>query len=123
MAIDLDRARGIEHEARTAAHRTQMEHEEQMTDEPKPSPIEVWLRQANMQITCMVVHEDETTQNLDVDSLSMRGAQREMTGWFLKEGYVAVGRWENEYFEHDGVDAVAPVETFRRFKLAPDKTA
>lgn len=121
MAIDLDQARGIEHDARTAAHRAQMEHEEQMTD--KLSPIEVWLRQINMQVTCMVVHEDETTENLDVDSLSMRGAQREMTGWFLRNGYVAVGRWENEYFDKDDVGDIAPVETVRRFKPAPEKAA
>ena len=59
----------------------------------------------------MEVREDETTETIDVDSLSMRGAQREMTGWYLKRGYVPVGRWE----------AAGPAgnsETFRRFKLA-----
>jgi len=80
----------------------------------KPSPIEVWLRQRNIQVTCTVVREDETTYELDVDSLSMRGAQREITGWFLNEGYVAVGRWES-----DGDDpAMQAREAVRRFKLA-----
>jgi hypothetical protein len=73
----------------------------------KPSPIEVWLRQQNMQITCMVVREDETTYELGVDSLSMRGAQREMTGWLIKEGYEPIGRWQVESDD----------ETWRRFKL------
>ena len=82
------------------------------------SAIEVWLTQKNIEITCMVVYEDEHTENLDVDSLSMRGAQREMTGYFKKQGYEPVGRWE------DGDPALAgevvidagPQETFRRFR-------
>jgi len=59
-------------------------------------PIEVWLRQRNMEVSCTVVAEDETTQNLDVDSLSMRGAEREMTGWLISQGYKPVGRWQTE---------------------------
>jgi hypothetical protein len=39
-----------------------------------------------MTITCMVVNEDETSSGLDVDSLSMRGAQREITGYLIGEG-------------------------------------
>jgi hypothetical protein len=60
----------------------------------RPSPIEVWLRKANIQVTCTVVREDESTQELSVDSLSMRGAEREMTGHFIRQGYTPVGRWE-----------------------------
>jgi hypothetical protein len=80
------------------------------TKSTKPSPIEVWLTQKNMAVTCMVVHEDETTDELDVDSMSMRGAQREMTSWFIAEGYQPVGRWQAE---DDGGG-----ETMRRFRLA-----
>src|SRR5919205_1359001 len=47
---------------------------------PLPSPIEVWLSRANVGITCTVVLEDERTSNLDVNALSIRGAQREITG-------------------------------------------
>ncbi|GAA3089185.1 hypothetical protein JOF29_007953 [Kribbella aluminosa] len=83
--------------------------------ENKSSPIEVWLRQENMAIVCTVVYEDESTQQLDVDSLSMRGAQREMTGWLISNGYQPVGRWESEATGADGDDLVA-VETSRRFK-------
>jgi hypothetical protein len=85
-----------------------------MTD-IKPSPIEVWLTQRNMQITCRVVHEDESTAELEIDSLSMRGAQREITGYYIGQGYAPVGRWETVTVDDDND---APAETVRRFKLA-----
>lgn len=78
-----------------------------MSTEEKSSPIEVWLTQNNMTINCMIVRQDETTHHLDVESLSMRGAQREMTGYFLREGYEPVGRWETD----------TEGESMRRFKL------
>ena len=63
---------------------------------PAKGPIEVWLYQltTGFGIGCRVVHDDESTETLDVDSPSMRGAQREMTGWFIRQGYKPVGRWE-----------------------------
>lgn len=85
-----------------------------MTDtDTKPSPIEVWLSQANMEVTCRVVNEDETTSELTVDSLSLRGAQREITGYLIGEGYVPIGRWETETFGNGD----SALETVRRFKL------
>ncbi len=60
-------------------------------------PVEVWLSQKNMQVTCTVVHEDEHTEELAVDSLSMRGAEREITGWLIGQGFTPVGRWQSEY--------------------------
>lgn len=86
------------------------------TKNTKPSPIEVWLSQNNMKITCMVVNEDETTSELDVDSLSMRGVQREITGYLIREGYSPVGRWE--VTSDDGALEFAAIETMRRFKIA-----
>jgi hypothetical protein len=80
-----------------------------MTNITTPGPVEVWLTQNNMQVTCRVIHEDETAEELDVNSLSMRGAQREVTGWFLSDGYTPVGRWEAEV---EG-------EAVRRFRPAP----
>ena len=75
-------------------------------------PIEVWLTKQNIEITCRVVHEDETTEDYDVDSLSMRGAQREMTGFFKRMGYEPAGRWETEYADvRDGTE-----ETVRKFR-------
>jgi hypothetical protein len=81
-------------------------------------PIEVWLTQKNMEITCMVVYEDESTGGVDVDSLSLRGAQREITGWVVHRGYTPVGRWEPTAEDPEEGDAI---EVTRRFK--PAKTA
>jgi hypothetical protein len=59
-------------------------------------PIEVWLSQTNMQVRCWYVREDESTAELDVDSLSLRGAEREVTGVLISEGFKPVGRWAEE---------------------------
>jgi hypothetical protein len=80
-------------------------------------PIEVWLSQRNMQVTCTVVHEDESTRQLDISSLSMRGAEREITGDLIGSGYAPVGRWETE--EHD--DDRGAVEVMRKFVPAKSK--
>jgi hypothetical protein len=93
-----------------------------MTDirNSKPGPIEVWLSQPNIEITCRIVREDETAAYPDVDSLSLRGAQREITAWLIGLGYAPVGRWETEgrYDEVAGGVEETP-ECVRRFK--PDK--
>jgi len=84
---------------------------------PLPTPIEVWLSQANMEITCTVVLENESTSTLEVNSLSMRGAQREITGYLIAHGYTPVGRWEVEAGSDNGYGGKDTVETSRRFKL------
>jgi len=88
-----------------------------MTITKNAGPIEVWLRKADrgLSINCTVVHDDESTDTLDVDSLSMRGAQREMTGALIREGYEPAGRWETER-EHDDEGPVETVRSFRRTK-------
>jgi hypothetical protein len=63
----------------------------------------------------MVVREDETTYELAIDSLSMRGAQREITGWLIRDGYLPVGRWEFCAQSDRGRERF---EAVRRFKLA-----
>jgi hypothetical protein len=85
----------------------------------KPTPIEIWLRQDNMTVTCMEVHEDETTHNREIDLLSMRGAQREIIGYLIQQGYEPVGRWQ---VEHDD-RPMQTQETSRRFRLStsPDR--
>ena len=66
----------------------------------RSGPIEVWLRQApGIGIECTVVRADESTDPYDVNALSMRGAEREMTGYFISEGYAPMGRWETTYDE------------------------
>lgn len=74
-------------------------------------PIEVWLSQKNLQVTCRVVYEDESTTDLSVDSLSIRGAEREMTGYFISVGYKPVGRWQTEQED----DMPGEGEVSRRF--------
>jgi hypothetical protein len=74
-------------------------------------PIEVRLRQRNIAVTCLVRHEDGTSEQLDVWSLDMRGAQREVTNRFKREGYCPAGRWKYERDSRPfGSDAV------RRFR-------
>jgi hypothetical protein len=93
-------------------HTKSTSYTRRMTNTEKPSPIEVWLHQGNMQITGTIVHEDETTDGLGVDSLSIRGAEREITGYFINQGYTPVGRWETT-----AEDRGEPVEVMRRFKV------
>lgn len=76
--------------------------------EKNTGPIEVWLSQQSMEVRCAVYFEDETSLDLDVDSLSMRGAQREMTAWLIARGYEAAARWVSE----DEADS----ETHRQFR-------
>ena len=82
------------------------------TKERKAGPIEVWLSKPNIEITCTVVRDDETTTRLDIDSLSMRGAQREITGWLIRQGYTPAGRWD---YETDTADDEGS-ECVRQFK-------
>ena len=74
----------------------------------RKTPLEVWLRQlkAGFGIVCDVVHADESTDGFSVNSLSLRGAQREITGWLIARGYEPAGRWESS---DDG-------ESMRRFR-------
>lgn len=77
-------------------------------------PIEVWLSKRNLNITCRVVFENETVKELSVRSLSMRGAQREITGQLIALDYEPVGRWSAED-EHG-------FETMRRFRRPGTQT-
>jgi hypothetical protein len=65
-----------------------------------------------LSMTCTVVH-DESTESLDVSAFSMRGAQREITGYLISQGYEPLGRWETQRFdaERGSIDAV------RNFKV------
>ena len=60
-----------------------------------------------------MVNADESTEEYDVDAMSMRGAEREITGHFISKGYAPVGRWETTAAEHG-----APLEVMRTFKPA-----
>jgi hypothetical protein len=85
---------------------------------PLPSPIEVWVSQAKSGITCTVVLEDERTSTLDVNSRSIPGAEREITGYLIAHGYSPVGNWEVQAASDNGDGGQDPVETSRKFKLS-----
>jgi hypothetical protein len=84
---------------------------------PLPSPIDVWLSQGKMGITCTVVLEDERTSTLDVNSRSIPGAEREITGYLIAHGYTPMGNWEVQAVGDNGDGGSNPVETSRKFKL------
>ena len=69
-----------------------------------PSPIEVWLSKSDrghrdIMVICTVFCDaDDTTHDFDVESSSLLGAQREMTRFFIDQGYVPRGRWEVHHF-------------------------
>ncbi len=95
------------------------------TEGEKPKRVEVWLTKvSDFRITCREVYEDESTSDWDVDaikSVSMRGAQREVTGHFLDEGYEPVDRWVAEEIAKSGHLEGEVVESFRRFQLKARK--
>jgi hypothetical protein len=84
-------------------------------------PIEVILTQrpSGYGVSCMVVDSDETTTTLDVDALSIRGAEREMTGWLIAQGWKPADRWRTEKEDENGAD----LEVSRRFTKAPEAKA
>lgn len=78
-------------------------------------PIEVWLSQRNLEVRCMIVHEDESTRDVPIDALTIRGAEREITGWLVsQEGYEPAGRWDTEGINDNGEE----YEVSRKFKPA-----
>lgn len=56
--------------------------------------VEVWVRETREGVFCMVVKEDERTDDLDVYAHTVEGAAREITGYFMSQGYEPVGGWE-----------------------------
>lgn len=91
-----------------------------MSDIESAKAIEVWLTKNNIEITCSVVFEDESTDTLSVDSLSMRGAQREITGWLKARGFEPAGRWVDE---EGGAGGTQPDESSRTFRKARQEAA
>jgi hypothetical protein len=79
--------------------------------------IEVWLRKSNIEVICKVVFDDESGDELSIDSLSLRGAQREITAWFIAMGFEPAGRWQDE-----GASGELE-EVSRKFRRARDRAA
>ena len=57
------------------------------------SPVEIRLRKKRLDVTADAEHEDEATEPLRVKSVSMRGAQREITTHMKGLGYLPVTSW------------------------------
>jgi len=82
-------------------------------NKPDRQPVEVWLTQRNLAVDCRIVREDETSDDYDMNSMSLRGAQREITGYLIGQGYRPAGRWETAAEDDRGA-----AETVRRFAVA-----
>jgi hypothetical protein len=94
------------------------------TKNTKATPIEVWLRQPHLAVSCTVVREDESTVELDVESLSLRGAMREITGYLISQGYQPAGRWDATGGDEGDESTEGNIrEVTRRFRpTRPDAT-
>lgn len=82
---------------------------------PEPTNVgatnvaEVWLMGAKPPISCLLVHADESTSTADLAAVSLAGAQREITGRLVGDGYKPDGPWVD-------IDPAAP-ESMRIFKI------
>lgn len=86
------------------------------TKERRPQALQAILTRKNIEITCTLIFEDESASYPGVQSVSIRGAQREITGWLVEHGYAPAGRWSDEAVE----DADGYFEWVRPFKPGPD---
>jgi hypothetical protein len=94
--------------------------------EPLPygNACEAWLRveENGLGIKCMVVCEDESTitdDDVQTGAVSLRGAERSVTGQMINQGYRPAGRWQDAR----DLDRAEPrpergIEVMRRFKAA-----
>jgi hypothetical protein len=77
----------------------------------KRAPIEVWLRFDGKRVLCAIVNPDESVYPHDIASPSLRGAQREVGGYLIGNGFWPDGLWTVEAKDDNG----AAVESWRRF--------
>jgi hypothetical protein len=76
------------------------------------NPVEIWLRLDGLKVICSIVNPDESVYRRDVESLSLRGAQREISGFLIGNGLRPESSgWVVEAVDKSGV----AVETWRRF--------
>jgi hypothetical protein len=82
-----------------------------------PGTVEVWLSwiNAEMDIRVRYVRPDESTREEIAESVSMRGAQREVSGQMIDRGWQPVSRWITE--RDEGGEAL---ECYRTFRPGPD---
>ncbi len=86
-----------------------------IADKPSASAVEVWIAKKFLDLTGRVVFTDESSQDITIDSLSLRGAQREVTSWLRAQGFEPAGRWQDEDSGDDGSGDYAECSrSFRR---------
>jgi hypothetical protein len=83
--------------------------------EDNTSPVEVWLTKKDIAVGAVIYADDVVLWQDDTDSISMRGAQREMTAWLISAGYEPLDRWRVEY-SNGGGKYDAAIETVRTFR-------
>src|ERR1035441_5369625 len=54
----------------------------------RPQALRAVLTRKNLEITCTLVFEDESVSYPKPHSISLRGAQREVTGMLVSTGYI-----------------------------------
>jgi hypothetical protein len=81
----------------------------------RPQAVQAVLSRKNIEIFCTLVFEDESVSYPVIASVSVRGAQREITGRLVGIGYTPVGRWSDEGVDDDGY-----AEWTRSFKPGPN---
>lgn len=88
--------------------------------EVKLGPVEIWLfwTRAQMEIGSRYVYQSEATRRGVAESVSMRAAQREVTGDMIAKGWEPVGRWVTEVEENG-----AAIECYRNFRPGKDAEA
>jgi hypothetical protein len=84
------------------------------TKNPAPQALQAVLSRKNIEIFCTLVFEDESVSYPEVESVSVRGAQREVTGMLVGFGYTPAGRWSDADEDEDGYS-----EWARSFKPGP----
>jgi hypothetical protein len=80
-----------------------------------PQALQAVLSRKNIEIFCTLVFEDESVSYPTVSSVSLRGAQRQITGWLVAHGYMPIGRWSEGDLDGDGY-----TEWTRAFKPGTD---
>jgi hypothetical protein len=79
-----------------------------------PQALQAVLSRKNIEFRCTLLFEDESVSYMSVDSVSLRGAQREITGVLVFHGYVPAARWSEGDDDADGF-----TEWTRTFKPGP----
>lgn len=74
--------------------------------------VEIIITRKGMRISADEFDAEEVGVSLDVNSLSVRGAQREVTAEKLAAGFRPLGRWET--LAEDGDDYVETARLFGR---------